>query len=90
VVVSDPGPSRIADDRVAGRGALGLHALRLAVGDDAFFALLRSWVTDNRSRTVSTVDFLDHTTRSCDVPAHELLTAWLSRDPLPPLSVASR
>jgi aminopeptidase N len=90
VVVSDPGPSRIADDRVAGRGALGLHALRLAVGDDAFFALLRSWVTDNRSRTVSTADFLAHTTRSCDVPVHELLTAWLSREPLPPLPVASR
>jgi aminopeptidase N len=90
VVVSDPGPSRIADDRVGGRGALTLHALRLAVGDDVFFVLLRSWVTDNRSRTVSTADFLAHTARSCDVPVHELLAAWLTREPLPALPAASR
>ena len=36
------------DDRVYKRGALTLHALRLTVGDDAFFALLKDWVAEHR------------------------------------------
>ena len=44
LLLADPGPATMFDDRVYKRGALTLHALRLTVGDDAFFDLLREWV----------------------------------------------
>ena len=43
LVLGDPGPELMFDDRVYKRGALTLHALRLTVGDDAFFDALRAW-----------------------------------------------
>jgi aminopeptidase N len=89
-LVSDPGPSRITDDRVSGRGALALHALRLAIGDVPFFSLLRSWVSTHRSGTVSTDDFFAHTVRSCEIPVDGLLTSWLRSEPLPALPAAAR
>ena len=52
-----PAPDRTFDDRVYKRGALTLHTLRRAVGDDAFFALLRSWVDTHRFGVVTTADF---------------------------------
>ena len=50
LVLADPGPELMFDDRVYKRGALTLHALRLTVGDDAFFALLRGWTDRARPR----------------------------------------
>ena len=47
LLLADPGPDLMFDDRVYKRGALTLHALRLTVGDDAFFALLRDWLAEN-------------------------------------------
>ena len=52
-----PAPTRTFDDRVYKRGALTLHTLRRAVGDDAFFALLRAWVDTHRFGVVTTADF---------------------------------
>jgi aminopeptidase N len=46
LVLGDPGPELMFDDRVYKRGALTLHALRLTVGDEAFFALLKDWVAE--------------------------------------------
>ena len=43
LVLSDPGPDRMFDDRVYKRGALVLEALRRVVGDAAFATLLREW-----------------------------------------------
>ena len=40
-MLGDPGPDDMFDDRVYKRGALLLHALRLTVGDEAFFGMLR-------------------------------------------------
>ena len=57
LVLTDPGPRRIFDDRVYKRGALTLHTLRRAVGDDLFFALLRTWVDRHRFGVVTTADF---------------------------------
>ena len=50
-------PTDMFDDRVYKRGALTLHALRRAVGDEAFFALLRAWVDTHRFGVVTTADF---------------------------------
>ena len=45
------------DDRVYKRGALTLHALRVTVGDDAFFSLLKDWVAEHTGGSVTTEDF---------------------------------
>ena len=58
LVLADPGRHRVFDDRVYKRGALTLHTLRRAVGDDLFFALLRAWVDRHRFGVVTTADFL--------------------------------
>ncbi|MCB0966048.1 MAG: M1 family metallopeptidase [Ilumatobacter sp.] len=38
-------------------GAAALHALRLTIGDDDFFALLRRWVVDHDEGTATTAEF---------------------------------
>ncbi|MFF4160012.1 M1 family metallopeptidase [Streptomyces sp. NPDC001678] len=40
-VLADPGPGEMYEDWMYGRSACTLHALRLTVGDDAFFRLAR-------------------------------------------------
>jgi aminopeptidase N len=57
LVLSDPGPQRILDERVALRGASFLHALRLTMGDQIFFQLLRLWVDRNHGGSAQTADF---------------------------------
>ncbi len=91
-VLRDPGPATMFDDRVYKRGALTLHALRLTVGDDAFFGLLRDWATTHRHSGVSTEAFLDHVRGGvaadrCDA-VEALLQRWLSEPELPGLPAA--
>ncbi len=45
LLLADPGPELMFDDRVYKRGALLLHALRLTLGDDEFFRVLAGWAT---------------------------------------------
>jgi aminopeptidase N len=40
------------------RGAMTLQALRVELGDAAFFALLRQWCARNRHGNVTTADFV--------------------------------
>ncbi|MFL0579982.1 M1 family metallopeptidase [Dietzia sp. 179-F 9C3 NHS] len=84
ILLSDPGPKDMFDDRVYKRGALTLHALRLTIGDDAFFRLLKKWVATYSGKTATTDDFLhlsaDHTT----VDLRPLWNAWLFARELPP------
>jgi aminopeptidase N len=73
------------DAAVYKRGALTLHALRARVGDEAFFALLRSWVAEYRYRTVTTDQFREHARRFAAQPLDDLFAAWLDRPALPAL-----
>ena len=57
--LADPGPKHMFDDWVYKRGALLLHALRLTVGDERFFALLRQWVSRHAYGSVTTGMFID-------------------------------
>ncbi|WP_448061704.1 M1 family metallopeptidase [Cellulomonas hominis] len=58
LLVGDPGPADMFDDRVYKRGALALHAVRVALGDEAFFAALRDWTGAWRHGTVDTAAFV--------------------------------
>ncbi|HWU33430.1 MAG TPA: M1 family metallopeptidase [Marmoricola sp.] len=83
LLLGDPGPDDMFDDRVYKRGALLLHALRSRLGDDEFFTLLRDWATENRHGVVSTADFEVAALRFGIGP--DFFDAWLRNTLLPPL-----
>ena len=85
LLLADPGPELMFDDRVYKRGALTLHALRLVVGDDAFFEILRRWVADNNGGTVTTPQFIRHCESVSGQPLAGLFHDWLEETALPAL-----
>jgi aminopeptidase N len=55
--IADPGPLGLFADQVYDRGAGTLHALRLKVGDDAFFEGATEWLDRYNDGTGTTEDF---------------------------------
>ena len=84
LVIANPGPELMFDDRLYKRGALTLHALRRTLGDERFFDTLRSWVAEHRYGSVTTAGFTA-VVAGADADTVELLDAWLHRPELPPL-----
>ena len=84
ILLADPGPKDMFDDRVYKRGALTLHALRLTIGDQRFFDLLRAWVAKYSGKNVTTDDFLHMAADHAQVDLRPLWNAWLFSEPLPP------
>ena len=87
IIVGDPGPELMFDDRVYKRGALALHALRIRCGDLAFFALLHDWTSGNRHGSVSTAGFILAADRTTGLDTEALLHPWLHETALPLLPV---
>ena len=87
--LADPGPELMFDDRVYKRGALTLHALRLQVGDDAFFALLKGWVAEHAGGSVTTDDFRAFASGHTGIDLEWLFDAWLMQKELPDLPAAT-
>jgi len=58
VVIADPGATGLFVDPVYDRGAATLHALREKVGDEAFLAGAREWVSRYNDGTATTEDFI--------------------------------
>jgi len=58
VVVADPGPLGLFLNPIYDRGAATLHALRLEIGDAAFFEVAQTWVERFGGGTASTADFI--------------------------------
>lgn len=85
LVLGDPGAKLMFDDRVYKRGALTLHALRVEIGDPAFFALLHEWTAAYWHSSVRTEDFLSLAGKHAPRPLRDLWVAWLERPALPPL-----
>ncbi|WNG87092.1 M1 family metallopeptidase [Mycobacterium sp. ITM-2016-00317] len=85
LVLADPGPRDMFDDRVYKRGALTLHALRGRLGDADFFALLRDWTDRHRHSSVVTDDFIALAARYTDESLRRLWTAWLYSPEVPAL-----
>ncbi len=90
LILADPSRERMFDDRVYKRGALLLHALRLQIGDGAFFSMLRSWVADNLHGTVTTEGFVSHAEAAGDSSTGQLLRNWLFAPQLPKLASAGQ
>jgi aminopeptidase N len=85
LLVGDPGPELMFDDRVYKRGSLALHALRRRCGDLAFFALLQEWTRTRAHSSVSTPEFILTADRVTGLDSESLLHPWLYEEALPPL-----
>ncbi|MFD6883942.1 M1 family metallopeptidase [Rhodococcus sp. NPDC060084] len=83
ILLEDPGAKDMFDDRIYKRGALTLHALRLTLGDDSFFTLLRTWTSEHRHSNVTTTQFKDLAARFSDTSLRPLWDAWLGQKELP-------
>ncbi|MBI4940312.1 MAG: M1 family metallopeptidase [Actinobacteria bacterium] len=90
LVIADPGPVLMFDDRLYKRGALAVHALRLRMGDAAFGPMLRAWTTEHRHGTVTTAGFEAHAQAWTPEPLDALFTAWLRSPKLPRLPEPGR
>ncbi len=90
LLLGDPGPDLMFDDRVYKRGALLLHALRLTIGDERFFGLLRTWIDRNCFGSVTTAMFEALAAEIHGQRLDGLFDAWLRETRLPelPASVA--
>jgi aminopeptidase N len=85
LLLADPGPELMFDDRVYKRGALTLHALRRSLGDDDFFGVLRAWTDRFRHANASTADLEALVLDVAGVDVKDLFDAWLRGTELPPL-----
>jgi aminopeptidase N len=54
-----------------------VHALRLEVGDDAFFRILRTWTTEQRDGNATTDELVSLSERISGQPLRALFDAWL-------------
>ena len=54
-----------------------LHALRLEIGDEDFFRVLRAWAQRNRYGVVSTADLVTLAERISGQQLDGLFAAWL-------------
>jgi hypothetical protein len=75
--IGDPGPARLFDQAVYVRGAMTMHALRVRVGDTAFFRILRTWATTRAGGNVTTPQFIALSERISGQQLDDLFTAWL-------------
>ncbi|MGW2048118.1 M1 family metallopeptidase [Streptomyces sp. NPDC001858] len=85
--LADPGRKSMFDDRLYERGGLTVHALRCALGDEAFFRLLRAWLGLHRGGSVTTSTFVAHAARFAPEPLDDLFDAWVYGTALPPLPI---
>ncbi len=77
VVIGDPGPDLIFDIAIYNRGAMTLHALRLEVGDQDFFRILKRWIASQAGGHVTTDEFIALAERVSGQQLDELFDVWL-------------
>ena len=77
LTIGDPGPEHMFESPVYDRGAATLHALRLQIGDDAFFRLLRQWVRRYAGGHVTTPQFIALAERISGQDLDALFDEWL-------------
>jgi Peptidase family M1 domain/Peptidase M1 N-terminal domain len=77
VVVADPGVEALFDTPVYARGAGTLHALRLEIGDAAFFDLLQTWTSRYAGKNATTAQFVALAEEVSGEELSPLFDAWL-------------
>jgi aminopeptidase N len=89
VLPGDPGADKVFNGAVYDRGALTVHALRNAVGDDAFFQILRTWVSGKQYSNGTIEQFIALAKQISGKPLDELFTKWLFTKGKPAVSAAT-
>ena len=80
----DPGADDPFKGSVYERGAMTLHALRLTVGDTAFFEIVKTWAADKRNGNATTPEFVALAERISGKQLDALFQAWLYGKTRPP------
>lgn len=83
--IGEPSPTDLFNQAVYLRGGLTLHALRLEIGDEAFFELLRTYTERFRYSTAVTEDFIGLAEEISGQQLDDLFNAWLYERELPPI-----
>jgi len=77
VVVADPQRDTMFASAVYRRGAMTLQALREKIGDEKFFAILRSWAADHRDGLGTTPEFIALAQRIAGQDLQAFFQTWL-------------
>ncbi|MBW4715876.1 M1 family metallopeptidase [Saccharothrix obliqua] len=77
VLPGDPGVDNQFHGAVYDRGALAVHALRVAVGDEAFFGILKQWQQAKRYGNATIEEFIALAERVSGKPLYDLFRTWL-------------
>ena len=80
-----PAPNNLFNGGVYIRGGITLHALRLEVGDEAFFNILRTYHERFKNGNASTEDFIQVAEEVSGQELSDFFDAWLYDETLPPL-----
>ena len=89
LTIGDPGPDALFAGAVYVRGAMTLHRLRVRIGDDDFFRLLRRWARDKAGENVTTKEFVRLAERVSGQELDRFFTRWLLTPSRPDLPTAS-
>jgi len=89
VLPGDPGAATLFHGAVYDRGAMTLHALRTAVGDVAFFKIMRTWATDKQYGNASIAEFTALSERISGKELDTLFQTWLFTKGRPKVSAAT-
>jgi hypothetical protein len=87
LTIGDPGPENLFAPPVYARG--GLHQLRLTIGDDNFFALLRTWAKTQAGNNVSTAQFIALAERISGQDLQAFFDTWLYTPGKPDVAAAA-
>lgn len=74
---AEPPADNLFNQGVYDRGALALHALRLRIGDEAFFKILRNYYDQYKYATASTDDFVAVAEKVSGTSLAEFFDLWL-------------
>jgi hypothetical protein len=77
VEIGDPGVGDLFNFAVYARGAMTLQQLRLAVGDEDFFTILRRWAAEHAGGNVTTDQFIALAEQVSGQDLDELFETWL-------------
>lgn len=80
-----PHPDDLFNASVYQRGALTLHALRVEVGEEAFFGILRAFADAFRYGNATTDHFVALAEEVSGVGLEDLFQSWLYEESVPPL-----
>ncbi|MBR7743866.1 M1 family metallopeptidase [Phycicoccus sp. BSK3Z-2] len=82
--IGDPGPTGLFAGQVYNRGAATLHALRVEVGDEAFFAGARLWLERYDDSSATSEDFQAVYEEVSGEDLDDFFDTWLYADEKPP------